>query len=39
MIRFRNEMFKVYCRIRPSLFVNVDRRVAEAWDSVTLLDD
>lgn len=31
MVRFANEMFKVYARIRPSLYKGLDEKVKEAW--------
>ena len=31
VLRFANEMFKVYIRIRPSLYADADTEVHEAW--------
>lgn len=32
-VRFSNEMFKVYVRLRPSIYVDVDKEVWEATKS------
>jgi Cdc6-like AAA superfamily ATPase len=31
LVRFRNEMFKAYVRLRPSIYEDLDRKVDEAW--------
>jgi hypothetical protein len=31
VVRFRNEMFKIYVRLRPSIYQGVDRIVDAAW--------
>jgi hypothetical protein len=31
LVRFRNEMFKAYVRLRPSIYNGTDERVNEAW--------
>ena len=31
LIRFRNEMFKAYVRMRPSIYADVDQKIDEAW--------
>lgn len=31
LVRFKNEMFKAYVRIRPSLFDGIDQQVKDAW--------
>lgn len=31
LVRFRNEMFKAYVRMRPSIYQDVDELVAEVW--------
>ena len=31
LVRFRNEMFKVYVGLRPSIYEGVDERVRQAW--------
>lgn len=31
LVRFKNEMFKAYVRIRPSLFAGIDQQVEDAW--------
>lgn len=33
LVRFANEMFKVYVRVRSSIFEEVDTQVDAAWDS------
>jgi hypothetical protein len=33
LVRFRNEMFKAYVRLRPSIYAGVDERVRAAWDA------
>lgn len=33
LIRFRNEMFKAYIRMRPSIYEGVAAQVAEAWEN------
>ena len=33
LVRFRNEMFKAYVRMRPSIYSGVDRRVKDAWEA------
>jgi hypothetical protein len=32
LVRFRNEMFKAYVRLRPSIYGGVDARVRTAWE-------
>jgi hypothetical protein len=32
LVRFRNEMFKVYVRISPSIYADVKERVDRAWE-------
>ncbi len=34
VVRFRDEMFKVYVRLRPSIYPNVDLRVQEQYDDL-----
>jgi hypothetical protein len=34
LVRFANEMFKVYVRLRPSIYQNADTKVEEAWAAV-----
>jgi hypothetical protein len=31
LVRFRNEMFKAYVRLRPSIYVDVDSAVTAAY--------
>lgn len=33
LVRFRNEMFKTYVRLRPSIYSGVDAQVRAAWNS------
>ncbi len=33
LVRFRNEMFKAYVRMRPSIYSGIDSRVKVAWDA------
>lgn len=35
LVRFRNDMFKAYVRLRPSLFSTVDRDVTNVWAQPT----
>jgi hypothetical protein len=32
LVRFRNEMFKAYVRLRPSIYEGVDAKVRAAWE-------
>lgn len=34
LVRFRNEMFKAYVRLRPSIYQDADKRVDEAWEQL-----
>lgn len=31
LVRFHNEMFKAYVRMRPSIYADTDKRVEDAW--------